>query len=86
MRALTPSIIVVLFSTLVQLISAQLHPHEKKFSGSLQRRHTTHLAKRFSQARLTYFAVGLGACGHTNKPSDFVRLRIGFLSLLLIIF
>ena len=90
MGALTPSIIAVLFFTLVQLISAQSHlsgnSHEKMFPGSLQRRHTTHLAKRFSNARLTYYIVGLGACGHTNQPSDFVRLTLGFLVLLLIIF
>jgi len=73
MRTLTPSIIAVLFFTLVQLISAQSHlKHEKRFSGSLQRRHTTHLAKRFSNARFTYYVVGVGACGHDNQPSDFI--------------
>ncbi len=90
MRALTPSIVTVLFFTLVQLISAQSHlnrnSHEKRFPGSLQRRHTTHLAKRFANARFTYYVVGLGACGHRNKPSDFVRLTLGFLTLLLITF
>ena len=87
MRALTPSIITVLFFTLVQLISAQSHinrnSHEKRFPSSLQRRHTTHLAKRFSGS-FTFYAVGLGSCGSTNVPSDFVRLTLGFLALLLI--
>jgi len=76
MGALTPSIIAVLFFTLFQLVSAQSHlkgnSHEKRFSGSLQRRHTTHLAKRFSNAQFTYYIVGVGACGHDNKPSDFI--------------
>ena len=30
--------------------------------------------KRFSNARFTLFDTGLGACGKTNSPSDFVRL------------
>ncbi|KAH9037639.1 RlpA-like double-psi beta-barrel-protein domain-containing protein-containing protein [Lactarius pseudohatsudake] len=76
MRALTQSIVTVLFFTLVQLISAQARlkgkSHEKRSPGSIQRRHTTHLAKRFANARFTYYVDGLGACGHTNKPSDFI--------------
>ncbi|KAI9448483.1 hypothetical protein H4582DRAFT_1766883, partial [Lactarius indigo] len=76
MRALTQSIVVVLFFTLVRLISAQSllkgNSHEKRLSGSIQRRHTTHLAKRFANARFTYYVVGLGACGQYNKPSDFI--------------
>ncbi|KAI6022705.1 RlpA-like double-psi beta-barrel-protein domain-containing protein-containing protein [Pisolithus marmoratus] len=28
--------------------------------------------KRFDNARFTYYAVGLGACGQTNQPSDFI--------------
>ena len=68
MHTLTSSIITVLFFSLLHLISAS--PHEKR---SLQRRHTAHLAKRYDNARLTYFADGLGACGGTNGPNDFVR-------------
>ncbi|KAG5728346.1 Allergen Asp f 7 [Termitomyces sp. T112] len=30
------------------------------------------LHKRFSSARWTFYAVGLGACGKTNVPSDFI--------------
>ncbi|KAF8136397.1 RlpA-like double-psi beta-barrel-protein domain-containing protein-containing protein [Boletus edulis] len=30
------------------------------------------LYKRFDNARFTYYDVGLGACGNTNQPSDFV--------------
>ncbi|KAH9174805.1 plant expansin [Lactarius sanguifluus] len=66
MRALTHSIVTVLFFTLVQLISARSQlkrrSHEK----------TTHLAKRFNHARFTYYDVGLGTCGHYNKPNDFI--------------
>lgn len=31
------------------------------------------LYKRFDNARFTYYAVGLGACGQTNVPTDYVR-------------
>jgi expansin (peptidoglycan-binding protein) len=30
------------------------------------------LFKRFDNARMTYYDVGLGACGWSNQPSDFV--------------
>jgi hypothetical protein len=30
------------------------------------------LFKRFENAQMTYYDVGLGACGWTNQPSDFV--------------
>lgn len=30
------------------------------------------LFKRFDNARFTYYADGLGACGSTNQPSDFI--------------
>ncbi|KAH8117489.1 RlpA-like double-psi beta-barrel-protein domain-containing protein-containing protein [Phellopilus nigrolimitatus] len=30
------------------------------------------LSKRFSNARFTFYDVGLGACGKTNSPSDFI--------------
>ncbi|KAI1787903.1 RlpA-like double-psi beta-barrel-protein domain-containing protein-containing protein [Ganoderma leucocontextum] len=35
--------------------------------AALQRRGTT-----YTNARLTYYAVGLGACGKNNVPSDFI--------------
>jgi hypothetical protein len=74
MRSLTSTIIVLFFS-LVQLISAESFmrrtSHEKRLPNSLQRRHTTHLAKRISGS-FTYYAVGLGSCGTTNVPSDFI--------------
>ncbi|KAN0140174.1 RlpA-like double-psi beta-barrel-protein domain-containing protein-containing protein [Lactarius tabidus] len=77
----TTSTIIVLFFSLVQLISAESFmrrtSHEKRSPNALQRRHTTHLAKRFSGS-FTYYAVGLGSCGTTNVPSDFiVALNIG---------
>lgn len=42
------------------------HEIAKRSSGDMQ------LHKRFSNARFTYFAVGLGACGRYNVPSDFI--------------
>lgn len=38
----------------------------KRDSGAHQ------LAKRFSNARFSFFATGLGACGHFNNPGDFI--------------
>ncbi|KAF9065300.1 RlpA-like double-psi beta-barrel-protein domain-containing protein-containing protein [Rhodocollybia butyracea] len=35
-------------------------------------RRSTSLEKRFDDARFTFFADGLGACGITNSPSDFI--------------
>jgi len=32
----------------------------------------THLDKRISNARFTYFAVGMGACGQFSHPGDFM--------------
>jgi len=48
------------------------HPHRQ---GDLARRDPgeIHLYKRFDNARFTFYAVGLGACGATNQQSDFVR-------------
>ncbi|KAH8984925.1 plant expansin [Lactarius akahatsu] len=68
MRALTQSIVTqaVLFFALVRLISAQSQLKEKSHEK------TTHPAKRFDGARFTYYDVGLGTCGHYNKPSDFI--------------
>jgi hypothetical protein len=33
---------------------------------------TAHLSRRFDHAQMTWYDVGMGACGWTNKPSDFV--------------
>jgi hypothetical protein len=30
------------------------------------------LSKRFDHAKMTFYDVGLGACGRTNQPADFV--------------
>ncbi|KZT03488.1 uncharacterized protein LAESUDRAFT_729065 [Laetiporus sulphureus 93-53] len=69
----------ILASLVVPLVAAG---HLNRFN--LHRRHDalarnatsglTNLAKRqsFSDARFTYYAVGLGACGQTNVPSDFI--------------
>ncbi|TDL27551.1 hypothetical protein BD410DRAFT_782657 [Rickenella mellea] len=42
------------------------HDIAKRASGDVQ------LHKRFSNARFTFYDVGLGACGIYNKPSDFI--------------
>jgi len=36
------------------------------------------LEKRMSNARFSYYAVGLGACGITNSPGDFVSNLVFF--------
>ncbi|KAF8831478.1 hypothetical protein HHX47_DHR1000570 [Lentinula edodes] len=41
----------------------------KREAASLRRK--TSLEKRFDDARFTYYADGLGACGQTNQPGDF---------------
>lgn len=41
--------------------------------------------KRFSNARFTLFDTGLGACGKTNSPSDFVRLSFFLLCTVLLV-
>lgn len=48
--------------------------HHVHRQGDLARRDPgeINLYKRFDNARFTYYAVGLGACGSTNQPSDFV--------------
>ncbi|KAJ3908548.1 RlpA-like double-psi beta-barrel-protein domain-containing protein-containing protein [Lentinula edodes] len=42
----------------------------KREAASLRRK--TSLEKRFDDARFTYYADGLGACGQTNQPGDFI--------------
>ncbi|EPQ53544.1 hypothetical protein GLOTRDRAFT_130888 [Gloeophyllum trabeum ATCC 11539] len=39
---------------------------------ALEARNATGLSARDSNARLTWYDVGLGACGKTNKASDYV--------------
>jgi hypothetical protein len=40
---------------------------------------TTSLEKRFDNAKFSYYAAGLGACGRTNTDSDFVKNSFAFL-------
>ncbi|TFY51308.1 hypothetical protein EVG20_g11062, partial [Dentipellis fragilis] len=47
------------------LRSRNHHQIAKRASGEV-------LEKRFSNARFTFYDVGLGACGKTNVPSDFI--------------
>lgn len=54
---------------------ARRHHVLRQGEGDLARRDPgqINIYKRFDQARFTYYAVGLGACGWVNKQSDFVR-------------
>ncbi|KAI6036545.1 RlpA-like double-psi beta-barrel-protein domain-containing protein-containing protein, partial [Pisolithus microcarpus] len=71
----------VLLSILFSICSVTLG-HEHLGKRMHPRRHHDDLAvrapgdlkvwKRFDNARFTYYAVGLGACGQTNQPSDFI--------------
>lgn len=46
----------------------------KREAASLRRK--TSLEKRFDDARFTYYVDGLGACGQTNQPGDFVSCAL----------
>jgi len=47
--------------------------HAKRMDSDLAVRAPGDLDKRsFSNSRLTYYAVGLGACGSINQPGDYV--------------
>lgn len=77
-----------LLSTLVLSLSlcdvalADSHGARSIGGGSLRHRHAftstnlterdNQLEKRFSDCRFTYYADGLGACGNTNSPGDYV--------------
>lgn len=71
----------VILSILFSICSVTLG-HEHLGKRMHPRRHHDDLAvrapgdlkvwKRFDNARFTYYAVGLGACGQTNQPSDFI--------------
>ncbi|KAJ3566322.1 hypothetical protein NP233_g7078 [Leucocoprinus birnbaumii] len=51
-----------------------MHGHHARGHQNISRRAPAgmQLWKRFSNARWTFYAVGLGACGKTNVPSDFI--------------
>ena len=53
----------------------QARRHHVHRQGDLARRDPgeINLYKRFDDARFTFYAVGLGACGQTNVETDFVR-------------
>ncbi|KAJ4488163.1 RlpA-like double-psi beta-barrel-protein domain-containing protein-containing protein [Lentinula aciculospora] len=77
-----------LFCILLSLCAFYLVKASHDFDPFLHRRHTsnaklakreaasfrreTSLEKRFDNSRFTYYEDGLGACGQTNKPSDFI--------------
>ncbi|PPQ65859.1 hypothetical protein CVT26_000793 [Gymnopilus dilepis] len=81
-----PSILAILSSTLAVLfgVTGAAPPHAR----SVRQHHAARtnpddtsvavnvtsraLEKRFDEARFTFYAVGLGACGKTNAPGDFV--------------
>jgi hypothetical protein len=54
---------------------AGIHVKHYLGSGALASANNTHLAKRFDNARFTYYAAGQGACGKTNQASDYVRAQ-----------
>jgi hypothetical protein len=54
---------------------AELHGipnHHRHRDLANRSRGDVQLFKRFDNARFTYYAVGLGACGKWNKPGDFI--------------
>lgn len=77
-----------LLSLAMPLLQAQAGPASHNGRAANHRRHSNvnassrelakradgsvNLFKRFDNARFTFFADGLGACGKTSQPSDFV--------------
>lgn len=61
---------ILAFVSFLSLIASFAQGAPTEFT--LARRNETELARRVSNARLTWYQVGLGACGITNQPSDFV--------------
>jgi len=64
-----------LTSLAVTLVSASHHASNRNHAAmSVDKRSETGISlfKRIDNARLSYYADGLGACGKTNKPSDFI--------------
>lgn len=65
---------------LTALTSVAADAHDAQFRRRDHRKRmpdTSSVEKRsFDNARFTYFVDGLGACGQTNAPSDFVRKPI----------
>ncbi|KAF8447921.1 RlpA-like double-psi beta-barrel-protein domain-containing protein-containing protein [Boletus edulis BED1] len=63
-----------LFTNIVLALSVAISRHHVYRQDDLARRDPgeINLYKRFDNARFTYYDVGLGACGNTNQPSDFV--------------
>jgi hypothetical protein len=61
------------------------HVHDRVARKHFMRRsdtlfnRTTSLEKRFDNAKFSYYAAGLGACGKTNTDSDFVKFSFVFL-------
>ena len=62
------SLTIILRSSLVTFIGAVLGAPPACASPA-----PAALERRVDNARFTYYDVGLGACGKTNQPSDFVR-------------
>lgn len=58
----------------VSLVVANYHEqHARRHSGVAKRsKADVGLHKRFSNARFTFYAAGLGACGKTNSDNDFI--------------
>ncbi|KAI0948276.1 hypothetical protein AcV7_009073 [Taiwanofungus camphoratus] len=64
-----------LLSLLLPFATADRHGHANmRRHDALAHRPRGDLARRqsYSSARFTFYSVGLGACGQTNQPSDFI--------------
>jgi len=66
------SLVLSLALSAVSLVSADSHQNARRHSVMKRNPNDTSLSKRFSDARFTYYAAGLGACGKTNSASDFI--------------
>ncbi|EIN07546.1 hypothetical protein PUNSTDRAFT_103565 [Punctularia strigosozonata HHB-11173 SS5] len=62
-----------LLAVATPLVSAEHVPVHRRHNGIAKRASgDIQLHKRFSNARFTFYDVGLGACGINNVPSDFI--------------
>jgi hypothetical protein len=69
------NILLALAVPLSALAKPHASPNANMHHRDLALRARGDLQKRFSDTRFTYYAVGLGACGKYNQPSDFVSIR-----------
>ncbi|KAH7912137.1 RlpA-like double-psi beta-barrel-protein domain-containing protein-containing protein [Hygrophoropsis aurantiaca] len=83
MRLLSSLSAVLSVALVLSFTSVSANPHDvkgrwhhakrqEKGDVSVRAPGDVHLYKRFDGARFTYYADGLGACGGTNQPGDFI--------------